>query len=247
MSKTVFITGGNAGIGRATALLFAKEGFNVAVMGRRESENERVRQEVQSAGARCITFSGDVSVREDVARAVSGTVDEFGGLHHAFNNAGVEQIPTPLVEQSDNDYKKIMDVNVKGVWMCMQCQIPELLKSGGGSIVNTSSVAGHIGMAQIPLYIASKHAVNGLTKAIALEYAQQNIRVNSVCPGAVVTDLYDRFTGKNPEMEQAIENMHPMGRSGQPEEIAKAVLYLCRDASWMTGQSLLLDGGFTAQ
>ena len=247
MSQTIFITGGNAGIGKATALTFAKAGYNVAIMGRRPEENEKVKLEVESAGAKCLAFSGDVTSREDIEKAISGTVETFGGLHCAFNNAGVEQVPTPLPEQTDNDYQKIIDVNVKGVWMCMQIQIPEMIKSGGGSIVNTSSVAGHIGMAQIPLYIAAKHAVIGLTKSVALEYAQQGVRINSVCPGAVVTDLYDRFTGKNPAMEQAIENMHPMGRSGQPEEVASAVLYLCKDASWTTGQSVIMDGGFTVQ
>ena len=127
----------------------------------------------------------------------------------------------------------------------MQEEIPLIQKSGGGCVVNTSSVAGHIGMAQIPLYIAAKHAVIGLTKSVALEYATAGVRVNAVCPGAVKTDLYERFTGKNKEMEEAIEAMHPMGRSGQPDEVASAVLYLCRDATWTTGQSIIMDGGFT--
>ena len=243
--KTAFITGGNAGIGLATAIAFAKEGVNVALLGRREKENNEAKAVLESEGVECITFTGDATKAEDVESATSATFEKFGGLHFAFNNAGVEQVPKPLPEQTDDEYNLIMDVNVKGVWLCMKYEIPLILKSGGGCVVNTASVAGHVGMAQIPVYIASKHAVIGMTKSVALEYATQNVRINAVSPGAVKTDLYDRFTGKNPEMEAAIEGMHPMGRSGSPDEVASAVIYLCRDATWTTGQSLIMDGGFT--
>lgn len=243
--KTAFITGGNAGIGRATAVAFAKEGCNVAIFGRREEENEKVRVALTDMGIQCLAFQGDVTLKEDVAKAIKETVKIFGALHFGFNNAGVEQAPTPLLEQSEDDYQRVMDVNVKGVWLCMQQEAPVIQEAGGGCIVNTSSIAGHIGRAQVPLYIAAKHAVLGLTKSVALEYAQTGVRVNAVCPGAVKTDLYDRFTGKNPDMESAIEAMHPMGRTGTPEEVASAVIYLCRDATWTTGQSLIMDGGFT--
>jgi NAD(P)-dependent dehydrogenase (short-subunit alcohol dehydrogenase family) len=246
MSKrTILITGGNAGIGLATALRFAREGTNVAILGRREEANQAARRQVEALGAACLDFAGDVTDEGFLRRAVADVADRFGGLHFAFNNAGVEQVPAPLPEQSVADYRRIMDVNVLGVWLGMREEIPVIVRSGGGCVVNTASVAGLIGMAQIPLYIASKHAVLGLTKAVALEYAKQGVRVNAVCPGAVHTDLYDRFTGKNPQMEQAIEAMHPMGRSGTPEEVASAVYWLCTEATWTTGQAIVMDGGFT--
>ena len=247
MSKTIFITGGNAGIGKAAAVKFAQEGCKVSIFGRRESENSKVKQELESLGAECMTYAGDVSIREDLEKAISTTFENFGSLDYALNNAGIEQVPTPFDQQTEEEFQRIMDVNVKGVWMCMQTQIPLMLKSGGGSIVNTSSIAGLIGFNQVPIYVASKHAVIGLTKTIALEYATQGIRVNTVCPGAVVTDLYNRFTKNDPEMQKAIEHMHPMGRSGKPEEVASAVYYLCNDATWTTGQNIVMDGGFTAQ
>jgi NAD(P)-dependent dehydrogenase (short-subunit alcohol dehydrogenase family) len=246
MSKrTILITGGNAGIGLAAALRFARAGTNVAIVGRRAEANQAARRQVEALGAACLDFAGDVTDEGFLRRAVADVADRFGGLHFAFNNAGVEQVPAPLPEQSVADYRRIMDVNVLGVWLGMREEIPVIVRSGGGCVVNTASVAGLIGMAQIPLYIASKHAVLGLTKAVALEYAKQGVRVNAVCPGAVHTDLYDRFTGKNPQMEQAIEAMHPMGRSGTPEEVASAVYWLCTEATWTTGQAIVMDGGFT--
>ena len=243
--KVIFITGGNAGIGLATALTFAKEGTHVALMSRRVEQNQAAKKLIEAEGVKCLTFVGDVTNDADVENVINTTFETFGKLNFAFNNAGVEQVPTPLPEQTDADYHKIIDTNVKGVWLCMKHEVPKLLASGGGSIVNTASVAALIGMGQIPLYIASKHAVVGLTKSVALEYATQHIRVNAVCPGAVRTDLYERFTGNNPEMESAIESMHPMGRSGTPKEVASGVLYLCKDATWTTGQALTMDGGFT--
>lgn len=245
--NVVFITGGNAGIGLATALMFAESGCHVSIFSRRENANAEAKAKVEACGVQCLTFAGNVTNESDISTAINTTCSKLGRLDYAFNNAGVEQVPTPLPEQSHEDYHRIIDVNVKGVWLCMQHQIPRMLESGGGAIVNTGSVASIIGMANIPLYIASKHAVLGLTRAVALEYAQQKIRVNAVCPGAVKTDLYDRFTGKNPDMEQSIEGMHPMGRSGTPDEVASAVYWLCNDATWTTGQAITLDGGFTVQ
>jgi len=243
--QVIFVTGGNDGIGLATAIKFADEGCDVAIMGRRTEQNEVARKKVEASGAKCLTITGDVTIEADVKAAIEQTVDTFGRLDFAFNNAGVEEIPTPASEQSDEAYQGVMDVNVKGVWLCMKYQIPKMLEAGGGSIVNTSSVAGLIGMAQVPVYVAAKHAVMGLTKSVALEYARQGIRVNAVCPAAVHTDLYERFTGGNKEMEDMLENMHPMGRSGRPEVVASGVYYLCKDATWTTGQGLTMDGGFT--
>ena len=242
---TILITGGNAGIGLATALLFARQGASVAILSRRADQNRAAREQIESAGGRCIDFAGDVTDEAFLRTAVAKTADNFGGLHYAFNNAGVEQVPTPLPQQTIADYRRIIDVNVMGVWLAMREEIPVIERSGGGCVVNTASVAGLTGMAGVPLYVAAKHAVLGLTKSVALEYAKRGVRINAVCPGAVHTDLYDRFTGKNPEMERAIEGMHPMGRSGNAEEVAVSVLYLCRDATWTTGQGLVMDGGFT--
>ncbi|HWY29420.1 MAG TPA: glucose 1-dehydrogenase [Candidatus Acidoferrum sp.] len=243
--KTIIITGGNAGLGLATALVFARNGANVAIIGRRAKENRMAREQIEAAGAQCLDFAGDVTDEAFLRASVNQTAETFGGLHYAFNNAGVEQVPTVLPDQTIDDYRRIIDVNVMGVWLAMREEIPLIQRSGGGCVVNTASVGGLVGMARIPLYIAAKHAVLGLTKSVALEYAKLGVRVNAVCPGAVRTDLYDRFTGKNPEMEKAIEGMHPMGRSGTPEEVASAVLYLCRDATWTTGQGIVMDGGFT--
>ncbi|MEO0796046.1 MAG: glucose 1-dehydrogenase [Verrucomicrobiota bacterium] len=245
--KTIFITGGNAGLGLATAKLFAQNGANVAIVARRVEQNEIAVKAVKEFGVGCISFAGDVTDEAFIRNAVATTKNEFGGLHYVFNNAGVEQLSTPLPEQTVEDYRRIMDVNVMGVWLVMRETAPVIKESGGGCIVNTSSILGHIGFAMVPLYNASKHAVIGLTKSVALEYAQQGVRVNSVSPAVVRTDLFDRFAGGDAELVQAMEAMHPMGRSGAPEEVASAVLYLCRDATWTTGQSLVMDGGFTVQ
>jgi NAD(P)-dependent dehydrogenase (short-subunit alcohol dehydrogenase family) len=244
-NKTILITGGNAGLGLATARLFSRHGANVAIIGRRAEQNRAARKQIEADGGKCLDFAGDVTDEDFIRATVAKTAEAFGGLHYAFNNAGIEQVPTPLSEQTVADYHRIIDVNVMGVWLAMREEIPVIKRSGGGCIVNTSSVAGVIGMSRIPLYIAAKHAVLGLTKSVALEYAREGVRVNAICPGAVRTDLYDRFTGKNPETEKAIEEMHPMGRSGTPEEVASAVLYLCRDATWTTGQAVIMDGGLT--
>ena len=243
--KVAFITGGNAGIGLAAALAFAREGSNVAIFSRRETENKEAQSRIEAEGVRCFAFHGDITQESQVIQALSETVEKLGGLHFAFNNAGVEQAPTPLQEQSEEDYQRIMDVNVKGVWLCMKHQAPLIYQSGGGCIVNNSSIMGHIAFPQIPLYCASKHAVLGLTKAVALEYAQQKVRVNAVCPGSVKTDMINRFTLEEPEKEAFIDSLHPMGRMGTPEEVSSAVIYLCRDATWTTGQSLIMDGGAT--
>lgn len=241
----VFITGGNAGIGLATALRFAREGCHVSIFSRRAEENEQAKQQIEGCGVKCVTYAGDVTKSDDIAAALDQTCSELGGLTYAFNNAGVEQNSMALGKQTEDDYHFVMDINVKGVWMCMQQQIPLMLKNGGGSIVNTGSVASLIGMAGIPIYIASKHAVLGLTKAVALEFAQKNIRINCVCPAAVETAMVQRFIQDDPDRAKMIDSMHPMGRCGTPDEIASAVYWLCTEATWTTGQSITLDGGFT--
>jgi NAD(P)-dependent dehydrogenase (short-subunit alcohol dehydrogenase family) len=226
--KVALITGGNAGIGRAAAIEFAKQGAKVVVSGRREKEGNAVVAEIQALGGEAIFVKTDVSKASDVKAMIERTVATFGRLDFAFNNAGVEQLLTPLPEQTEETYDQIMDINVKGVWLSLKHEIPAMLKTGGGAIVNNSSVGGLIGFATIPIYIASKHAVNGLTKSVALEYARQNVRVNAVAPGAIETRMFRDFVARTPEVRQMMESMQPMGRVGQPEEIANRRLALFR-------------------
>ena len=193
--KVALITGGNAGIGRAAAIEFAKQGAKVVVSGRREREGNAVVTEIHALGGKAVFVRTDVSKATDVKAMIEQTLATFGRLDFAFNNAGVEQALTPLPDQTEETYDQIMDINVKGVWLSLKHEIPAMLKTGGGAIVNNSSVGGLIGFATIPIYIASKHAVNGLTKSVALEYAKQNVRVNAVAPGAIETPNVSRVCG----------------------------------------------------
>jgi NAD(P)-dependent dehydrogenase (short-subunit alcohol dehydrogenase family) len=244
--KVALVTGGTSGIGRAAAVAFARGGAKVVVAGRRAEEGAETVQLVKQAGGDGMFVRTDVSRDGDVKALVEQTLKHFGRLDAAFNNAGIEQIPEPLTQTTEETYDRIIDINVKGVWLSLKHEIPAMLKTGGGAIVNTSSVGGLIGMAGVPVYIASKHAVQGLTKAVALEFAKQGIRVNAVAPGGVETPMFDRFLTVVPR--DTMMNMHPIGRAGTPEEIAAGVVWLCSPAaSFMTGQTLVLDGGFTAQ
>jgi NAD(P)-dependent dehydrogenase (short-subunit alcohol dehydrogenase family) len=247
-NKVVLITGGTSGIGRATAIAFAKEGAKVVVSGRRKAEGAETVTMVEKAGGEGLFVQADVSDEEQVKKLVETTVSHFGRLDIAFNNAGIEGELGPVTEAKVETYNKVFDINVKGVLLSMKHEIPALLKSGGGSIVTTSSIAGTIGMANVGIYIASKHAVNGLTKTAALEVAKQGIRVNMVSPAAIQTDMLDRFIGDEgaAQKKEYFATQHPIGRLGQPEEIASAVLFLSSPgASFITGHDLLVDGGFT--
>ena len=246
--KVAIVTGGSSGIGRATAIAFAREGVKVVVASRRIKEGEETVQLVKQAGSEGFFIRTDVAKAADVRAMVEKTVATYGRLDYAFNNAGViEQTPGPLVEQSEETFGRIMDINVKGVWLSMKYEIPEMLKRGGGAIVNMSSVAGVVGFPGMGIYVASKHAVVGLTKAAAVEYSKSGVRVNAVNPAAIETDMLGHVVGDNAEARAQMAAAHPIGRTGRPEEIADAVIWLCSDkASFVTGHALLVDGGYTA-
>lgn len=246
--KTALITGGTTGIGRATALALARAGTNVVITGRRAPEGEQAVEEIKRHGVKARFVQGDVTDEAHVKNAVHAAVELNGALHFAFNNAGVE-VTGPIAEVTVEQYRKCFDINVLGVLLSMKHQIPAMLRNpggAGGSIVNNASIAGRIGMAGAGVYIASKHAVLGLTKSAAMEVAKQNIRVNSVSPAAIETAMFDRFTGnRTPDAVNYMTGLHPIGRTGQPEEIAAPVLFLFSDdASFITGHDLLIDGGF---
>jgi len=246
--KVALVTGGTSGIGRAAALAYAREGAKVVVAGRRAAEGEETVQLVRARGGEAMFVPTDVAQEAQVKNLIGRALEKFGRLDFAVNNAGIEQTPTPFLEQTMETYNQVMDINVKGVWLSMRQEIPAMLKSGGGAIVNISSGLGVIAMPGIEIYVASKHAVIGLTKSVALEFGKQGIRVNAVLPAVIDTDMFHRFAGENSEFRAQITALHPIGRIGKSEEIADAVIWLSSSkSSFVTGHSLLVDGGFTAQ
>ena len=246
--KVALVTGGTSGIGRETAIQFAKAGAKVVLAGRRTEAGEAVVNEITSAGGEAHFVQTDVTKEDQVKSLVEETVQHFGRLDIAFNNAGIEH-GGPVTEFTEEDYRKVFDINVLGVFLSQKYEIPAMLKSGGGVIINTSSILGQIAMPGAAVYNASKHAVEGITKTTALELAEQGIRVNCVAPGAIATDMIDRFAGEEgTEARQQLASQHPMGRLGEAKEIAAAVLYLASDAaSFTTGISLPVDGGYLAK
>ena len=247
MTHVALVSGATSGIGAATAKAFAQNGYKVVVSGRRQEKGQAVVDDIKTAGGEATFISCDVSVAEQVDALVKSTVEAYGRLDVAFNNAGIEgDVFIPTHEQNLDNYTTVFDINVRGVLASMKAQIPVMLENGG-SIINNASIAGLIGFQGMSVYTASKHAVIGLTKTAALEYAQQGIRVNAVAPGAVVTEMYDRFAGDE-EVKNMIEESHPVGRAGTAEEIASAVLWLAdKNNSFTTGQTIPVDGGFTAR
>jgi NAD(P)-dependent dehydrogenase (short-subunit alcohol dehydrogenase family) len=245
--KVVIVTGGTSGIGRDSAVLFAKSGAKVVVAGRREAEGNETLDLVRTAGSDGLFVKTDVSIAADVQTLVRKTVDAFGRLDIAFNNAGIEGVLIPIAEQSEADWDRTININLKGVWLCLKYEIQQMLKQGaGGAIVNMASVAGFIGSSGFATYCASKHGVIGLTKSAALETARHGIRVNVVCPAVIETAMGQRIFGA-PEVRPWATSLHPLGRFGNPIEVAEAVVWMSSDrASFMTGQSLVLDGGFLA-
>ena len=248
LEKVALVTGGSSGIGRAAAIAFAREGAKVIVASRREAQGEETVRMIEAAGSSGHFVQTDVSRGADVQRMVSETISAFGRLDFAFNNAGGAESPMAFVEQSEEAFDRVMDVTVKGIWLCMKAEIPEMLKAGGGVIVNMSSIAGVVGAPGAPIYTASKHAVLGLTKSTALEFARTGIRINAVCPGGIETETLEGYFRENPEVKKSMVAAHPIGRFGKPEEIANAVLWLCSpEAAFVVGQSILIDGGYTIQ
>jgi NAD(P)-dependent dehydrogenase (short-subunit alcohol dehydrogenase family) len=245
--KVALVTGGTSGIGRDTVVLFAKAGAKVVIAGRRELEGKETVEMVRAAGGEGLFVKADVSKAAEVEALVQRTVEKFGRLDVAFNNAGIEGHWLPITEQSEEDWDRTIDINLKGVWLCLKYEIRQMLKQGGGgAIVNMASAAGLIGLAGAATYCASKHGVMGLTKSAALENARSGIRVNVVCPAVIETPMADRAYA-DPGIHKFVLGLHPIGRFGRAEEISAAVLWMCSDrASFMTGQSLVLDGGLLA-
>ena len=247
--KVAFVTGAGGGIGRAAALAFAHEGASVVVADVSEKDNQETARMIEEQGGRALAVRCDVTRVEDVKAALDKTVATFGRLDFAFNNAGIEpRKPAPTADYDLDEWERIIAIDLRGVFLCMKYEIPLMLKNGGGAIVNTSSGAGLIGIKGSPAYTAAKHGVIGLTRAAALDYASQNVRVNAVCPGYIDTPMMNRFTGGTAEGREKVISEEPIGRMGRPEEIANAVLWLCSDAAgFVVGSAMVVDGGQTIQ
>ncbi len=245
-NKTVLITGASSGIGQATAVAFAKLGANIVVADINEG-NETLKL-IELAGGKGRFFECDVSKEKEIASLVHKAVKEYGSLDFAFNNAGIEGQSGLLQDIQTEDFEKIIHVNLLGVFWCMKYELQEMLKQGHGAIVNCASIAGLVGFSGMGAYVASKHGVVGLTKAVALENAKHNIRINAVCPGVIHTPMIDRYIAQHPEGEAQLTSGEPIGRMGKPEEIAASVVWLCSDSSsFTTGQAIAIDGGWVAQ
>ena len=245
--KVVVVTGAGAGIGRATALAFAAEGLKVVVADLDVSGGEGTVELIRAAGGTAVFVPCNVTLEADVKQLMAQTISTYGRLDYAFNNAGIEIEHGRLADGTQDEFDAIMGVNVKGVWLCMKHQLPLLLAQGGGAIVNTASVAGLGAAPKMSIYSASKHAVIGLTKSAAIEYAKKGIRVNAVCPAVIDTDMFRRAYEADPKKAEYAAAIHPVGRIGKVEEVASAVLYLCSDdAAFTTGHALAVDGGALA-
>jgi len=244
--RVAIVTGGSFGIGRATAIAFAKRGAKVVVVD--WVKDDETINAIKGLGGEALFYKCDVSNESEVRMIVEKTIETYGRLDFAFNNAGIEGEQGITAECSSENWNRTIGVNLTGVWLCMKYELEAMIKAGKGAIVNCASIAGLVGFQGLPAYVASKHGVVGLTKTTALEYVKQGIRVNAVCPGVIKTPMIDRFTGKDKVAEKQYEDMEPIGRMGEPEEVAEAVIWLCSDeASFVTGNAMAVDGGWIAQ
>jgi NAD(P)-dependent dehydrogenase (short-subunit alcohol dehydrogenase family) len=242
--KVALVTGAAAGLGRATAQAFAAAGAKVVVADIVVSGGKETVEMITDAGGDATFVECDVTLESSVRDLVAAAVAAYGGLDYAYNNAGIEGHQAPVPEMTDAEFRRVLDVNLMGVFYCMKYEIPEMLKRGGGAIVNCSSTAGLRGYANMSPYVASKHAVAGITKSTALEFADQGIRIVSIHPAAIATQMIERAMAESADLAAAIESMHPIGRVGRPSEIADVVVFLCSDgASFMTGSQIAIDGG----
>jgi NAD(P)-dependent dehydrogenase (short-subunit alcohol dehydrogenase family) len=244
--KVAFVTGAGSGIGRATAIAFAVEGATLVLADVDAAGNAETARLVGEHGGQHLAVACDVTSSSNIQAVIARTVAEFGRLDIAFNNAGIEQPPAPLVDITEDEWLRLLDVDLRSAFLCMKYEIPAMLAHGGGSIVNTSSGAGVVGIRGQAAYVAAKHGLIGLTKSAALDYAAQGVRVNAICPGIIETPMMDRFSGGTPEGRARVIGQEPIGRMGSPEEIASAVLWLSSDlAGFATGHALVMDGGQT--
>ena len=246
--KVMLVTGGGSGIGRATALKLAREGAKLMIADYALEGGERTVRMIAETGGTANFVHTDVSIAAQVEAMISRTLATYGRLDGAFNNAGIEGRMGTTVDTSEENFDRTIAINLKGVWLCMKYEIPQMLKQGAGAIVNTASVAGVVGIERLPAYNASKHGVVGLTRTAALEYAAKNIRVNCVCPGAIRTPMTERIIDSGGMSEQDAIAAEPVGRWGKPEEIAEGVVWLLSDAaSFVTGHPMVVDGGWVAR
>lgn len=247
-NKTAIVTGAASGIGRATAIAFAEKGCNVIASDIQEDKVNETAEIIKKKGKNCVAVKSDVSVTEDVKMLVQSALDNFGRIDFLCNNAGVSGDLTSTDEYTIEHWDKVINVNLRGQWLCMKFAIPEMLKNGG-VIVNVTSILGHVGFENAPAYVAAKHGLEGLTKTAAIEYSSKGIRVNSVAPAFIETPMLENAgITTDREMKNTVTALHPIGRLGKPEEVADTIVWLCSDeASFITGHSLLVDGGYTAR
>jgi len=246
--KSIFLTGGGSGIGRATSFALAREGAKLMIADYVPEGAERTVKEIKQNGGTAAFVHADISVTAQVEMAVNKTVETYGRIDGAFNNAGIEGKAADTILCTEEVFDRTIAINLKGVWLCMKYELQHMLKQGGGSIVNTASVAGLRGFVGLPAYNASKHGVVGLTRTAALEFATKNIRVNCVCPGVIHTPMVERLIDSSTIGEEQLTAMEPIGRMGKPEEIGEGVVWLLSDASsFVTGHPLVIDGGWVAR
>jgi NAD(P)-dependent dehydrogenase (short-subunit alcohol dehydrogenase family) len=245
--KIALITGASSGIGRSSAMVFARHGAKLVLADVNTTDGEETAAMVHAASGEAIFVKTDVSQASEVEALVARAVAEHGRLDCAFNNAGIDGSIGPTADCSEDNWEKVLAVNLTGVWLCMKYEIRQMLSQGGGAIVNTASIAGLVGYPGLPAYVASKHGVVGLTRAAALEYAKQNLRINAVCPGAIRTPMLDHAIRAGIIAEEQMTALHPIGRLGTPEEIGEAAAWLCSErASFIVGHALAVDGGMIA-